>query len=668
MFRTLMKSTSALALGLTAAAPPLPAQEAEIPPCDVAELGAMAEIGNLVDPTAAAEGEGLEGLLPCEGPDGEVIETVGELVESGLLDAAADEDGTEGVTDIEEDTTAETDAPEAPLEVEEGDLPAADLDVEAPELGDEAAEPPAGPLAGEEPPVPAETEEAIEDIADVPTDEERTDATEADAETEAGVQAEAEAEAEGMQPEPEVDAAADAEAEAEAEAEPEVDTAEEAEAEAEPEADAAAEAEAEPEADAAVEAEAEPEPEADAEAEPQPEADAAEEAQAEAEAPADVDVAAEIEADVPTGAEAEAEVEAPDALAAEAAEALDEDAEGAEAEAALDAEVTVEEVTEETARRAAEEFETEIEVVEGEAPAEGADEDEGLTSLERALLLGLGAVTVGSLLQGGGEVVANTGDRIIVERDGELQVLRDENVLLRQPGAEVRTETYADGSTRTVVTRDDGTRVVTIRAADGQVLRRTRILPDGTRVVLFDDTRRAAPVDVAELPQPAETPVIDVTRADEAALREALMATQYREFERNFSLRQIREIREVRELAPKVELDAITFPTGSAAIQPNQAEELAELGRTLAAIIDERPGAVFLVEGHTDAVGSAAYNLALSDRRAETVALALTEYYDVPPENLVTQGYGESALKVPTAGPERENRRAVVRNITPLLS
>jgi outer membrane protein OmpA-like peptidoglycan-associated protein len=59
--------------------------------------------------------------------------------------------------------------------------------------------------------------------------------------------------------------------------------------------------------------------------------------------------------------------------------------------------------------------------------------------------------------------------------------------------------------------------------------------------------------------------------------------------------------------------------------------------------------------------------LALSDRRAESVALALSENFDIPPENLVVQGYGESVLKVPTETAEAANRRASVRNITPLL-
>ena len=64
-----------------------------------------------------------------------------------------------------------------------------------------------------------------------------------------------------------------------------------------------------------------------------------------------------------------------------------------------------------------------------------------------------------------------------------------------------------------------------------------------------------------------------------------------------------------------------------------------------------------MVEGHTDAVGADVDNLSLSDRRAESVAVALTEQFQVPAENLVTQGYGEQYLKVPTDGPEQANRR-----------
>ena len=341
----------------------------------------------------------------------------------------------------------------------------------------------------------------------------------------------------------------------------------------------------------------------------------------------------------------------------------------ADAEADTGADIEVETLTEADVRSSSQDFET---TATGEAQAAAQtgsnSRNNGMSSFEKALLLGLGAAVVGSVLNNGDEVVANSGDRVVVEREGELIVLKDDDVLLRQPGAEVRTRTFDDGSTRTSVLRADGTQIVTIRGSDGRVLRRARVLEDGTQIVLFDDTQAAAPVVVTELPpQEQRTVELDVSRGDTAALRAALLANQNRQFDRTYSLRQIRTIREVRDLAPQVELDTVTFATGSAAIEPSQAEDLINLGIAIADIIEQDPAQVFLVEGHTDAVGDAGYNLALSDRRAETVALALTEYFGVPPENLITQGYGESILKVPTLRAERENRRAAVRNITSLL-
>jgi outer membrane protein OmpA-like peptidoglycan-associated protein len=94
---------------------------------------------------------------------------------------------------------------------------------------------------------------------------------------------------------------------------------------------------------------------------------------------------------------------------------------------------------------------------------------------------------------------------------------------------------------------------------------------------------------------------------------------------------------------------------------------LSDLGSVMQDLLDANPNEVFLVEGHTDATGKTAMNLALSDRRAETVALALTEYFDIPPENMVVQGYGETELLIDTQADEKRNRRVGVRIITPLL-
>ena len=66
-------------------------------------------------------------------------------------------------------------------------------------------------------------------------------------------------------------------------------------------------------------------------------------------------------------------------------------------------------------------------------------------------------------------------------------------------------------------------------------------------------------------------------------------------------------------------------------------------------------------------VGAAGQNLALSDRRAESVALALTEYFDSPPENMIVQGYGETELLIDTQANEPANRRVEVKVITPLM-
>ena len=67
---------------------------------------------------------------------------------------------------------------------------------------------------------------------------------------------------------------------------------------------------------------------------------------------------------------------------------------------------------------------------------------------------------------------------------------------------------------------------------------------------------------------------------------------------------------------------------------------------------------------HSDDSRSISAEAARADAQ---VALALTEYFDIPPENLVVQGYGEGELLVDTQADERANRRAVVRVITPLM-
>lgn len=325
-----------------------------------------------------------------------------------------------------------------------------------------------------------------------------------------------------------------------------------------------------------------------------------------------------------------------------------------------EATVTDEVLTEDDTRASTQEFE--------QAPkATTKGKKSGLTDLETAGLVVLGTLVVGALLSNGNEVVENSGDRVVVQdRNGNYTIYKDDNALLREPGTRVRTETFADGSTRTVMVRQDGTQVVTIRDATGRVLRRSAYDANGIEVVLIDDLAPERPVDVTKLPKPDRSKTV----SDTSTLPELLAQLDVigrADYAHSFSLRQIREIREVRDLAPTIDVNSITFDTGSSAIKESEAKKLQRLGKLMKALIERNPGEMFLVEGHTDAVGKASYNLALSDRRAESVAKALTEYYGVPAQNLVVQGYGEKELKIDSQGDERKNRRAAVRIITPLL-
>ena len=362
------------------------------------------------------------------------------------------------------------------------------------------------------------------------------------------------------------------------------------------------------------------------------------------------------------GSQGDAVADGPSEAAMEAATGQAEDSMATSDDAVAVDEVT-ETVTEDTARSSGDEFAPAQSDAQAEANDSGSDDTR---FLQGALLGAAGALVVGALLNGNREVVSTAPDRVVVrDPNGNLQVLRDDDAILRQPGSEVVTRNYADGSAQIIVTQPDGSQVVTVRNAEGRVVKRVVVATNGTQTVLFDDTVQYDPVDVTALPEPVRNTAPQVDPANEEALRAALM--QQSAVGRRFSLNQIRQIDRVRYLAPSVQVENITFATGSAAISPSEAQDLLALGQLMTGLIQENPNEVFLIEGHTDAIGSAVSNLTLSDRRAESVARALTEYFGVSPANMVLQGYGETDLRVNTQEAERANRRVVVRRVTPLL-
>lgn len=119
---------------------------------------------------------------------------------------------------------------------------------------------------------------------------------------------------------------------------------------------------------------------------------------------------------------------------------------------------------------------------------------------------------------------------------------------------------------------------------------------------------------------------------------------------------------ELTDAAPSVSI-TITFASASAIVNPDAERALAPLGRALAS--SELSPYRFRIEGHTDSVGDAALNQALSERRAAAVRDHLVTSHGVDPRRLISVGFGASQLLVPTPPqtPDARNRRVQVVNL-----
>ena len=284
----------------------------------------------------------------------------------------------------------------------------------------------------------------------------------------------------------------------------------------------------------------------------------------------------------------------------------------------------------------------------------------------------------------GDRIVIREPDRVIVREGGRTIIRHNETDRFRYGARDIRIERRGSENF-TIVERPGGVRIVTVTNEDGRLIRRIRRYPDGREVVIIENRWRpgigvaagvagiAAATYFLDLPPPRvhiprRSYIIETEGATPEEIYGVLMAPPIERLERPYSLEEIRYNAPLRARMPSVDIDTITFESGSWEVSPDQANRLAVIAGSINRGIETNPSEVFLIEGHTDAVGNEVDNLSLSDRRAEAVALILTEQFQVPPENLTTQGYGEQHLKVPTEGPERANRRVTARRITPLLA
>ncbi|WP_454002449.1 OmpA family protein [Afipia felis] len=289
--------------------------------------------------------------------------------------------------------------------------------------------------------------------------------------------------------------------------------------------------------------------------------------------------------------------------------------------------------------------------------------------------------------EGGRTIITEPGRVIVRDPNGQSFIRHNDVDRFRYGARDVRVDRQGNDH-RTVVVRPDGSQIITLTDDRGNLMRRSRRGPDGREVVIIDNRRHGGPGFGAglaagmvagaiggyfvSLPPPVlhipqDRYIVDADGAPPDLIYDTLIAPPVDRLERPYSLDEIRYSPSVRQRMPSIDLDSINFETGSWDIPPDQAAKLQVIADGMNRAIQRNPQTVFLIEGHTDAVGNDVDNLSLSDRRAEAAAELLTQQFGVPPENLTSQGYGEQYLKISTDGPERRNRRVTVRNITPLL-
>ncbi|TIQ87089.1 MAG: flagellar motor protein MotB [Mesorhizobium sp.] len=280
----------------------------------------------------------------------------------------------------------------------------------------------------------------------------------------------------------------------------------------------------------------------------------------------------------------------------------------------------------------------------------------------------------------GADVVKQFGDRVILQFNNQTFVESNEAPRITRGARDVYYEDLPRGRTRETVERENGVKIVTIRNRNGDIVQRSRITPDGREYVLsYVDERYYQDVDDWRDPGDDLPPMrLDISRRDYILDSEEVEdPDEYYTFleqppvervQRLYSIDEVKRSARVRDIARRIDLDTLNFDFGSATLSDTEVQKLEGVATAMDKLLKKNPAETFLIEGHTDAVGTPDANLALSDRRAEAVAEALTNAFGVPAENLTTQGYGEEYLKVNTSSPNRENRRVAIRRITSLVA
>jgi len=175
-------------------------------------------------------------------------------------------------------------------------------------------------------------------------------------------------------------------------------------------------------------------------------------------------------------------------------------------------------------------------------------------------------------------------------------------------------------------------------------VRRARILADGRYIKVYLDDKRILNVPNADLGR--SNMILFYTDSD----------TEKQTMFGNFRIAAGgKKLYDALAAEGRVATQGIYFDTGSDRIRGESSATLKEIGTMLT----EHPDLKLTIEGHTDNVGAAAANQALSQKRAEAVRQFLIANHGVDESRLVARGLGASKPAAPNTTPEgkQTNRR-----------
>ena len=202
----------------------------------------------------------------------------------------------------------------------------------------------------------------------------------------------------------------------------------------------------------------------------------------------------------------------------------------------------------------------------------------------------------------GTQIVKEIGDRIVIEFNNQIIVESSDRPRMSRGARDVYYEDLPRGRTRETVVRGDGTEVVTIRNAYGDIVRRSRITPDGREYVLvyvddqyydrLDDWRDPGlDLPPMQLDVPVSDYILDAGRVDDPeAYYEFLERPPVERVERLYSVDEVKRSARIRDKTPRIELDTVTFEFGSAAIAESEIPRLQGVADAMDEAAQEKPG------------------------------------------------------------------------------